>query len=66
MRISYLFQIRVRVKAHLSLHCSNTLHIIIAEGTTVPQNAVGSEADCRYRAREFDPGQVPYFHGDYS
>ena len=23
------------------------------------------ESDCRSRGREFDPGQVPYFRGDY-
>ena len=23
------------------------------------------ESDCRSRGREFNPGRVPYFHGDY-
>ena len=37
---------------------------------TGPRSAVGNvsgyrcEADCRSRGREFDPGPVPYFHGD--
>ena len=37
---------------------------------TGPRSAVGNvsgyrcEADCKSRGREFDPGPVPYFHGD--
>ena len=37
---------------------------------TGPRSAVGSVSgyrcvsDCRSRGREFDPGSVPYFHGD--
>ena len=37
---------------------------------TGPRSAVGNvsgnrcESDCRSRGREFDPGPVPYFHGD--
>ena len=30
-----------------------------------PYNGVGSESDCRSRGREYDPGLVPYFRGDY-
>ena len=39
---------------------------------TGPRSAVGNvsgyrcEADCRSRGREFDPGPVPYFRGDWS
>ena len=37
-----------------------------------PRSAVGNvsgyrcKADCRFRGREFDPGPVPYFRGDWS
>ena len=39
---------------------------------TGPRSAVGNvsgnrcESDCRSRGREFDPGPVPYFRGDWS
>ena len=39
---------------------------------TGPRSAVGSVSgyrcmsDCRSRGREFDPGPVPYFRGDWS
>ena len=39
---------------------------------TGPRSAVGNvsgnrcESDCRSRGREFDPGPVPYFRGDFS
>ena len=31
-----------------------------------PCIAVGSESACRSRGRKFDPGPVPYFHGNYN
>ena len=31
---------------------------------TQPCSAVSSESDYRSGSREFDPGMVPYFHGD--
>ena len=31
---------------------------------TRPVSAVGYWSDCRSRGCEFDPGPVPYFHGD--
>ena len=31
---------------------------------TLPTTSVGSKSDGRSRDREFDPGPVPYFHGD--
>ena len=40
--------------------------------TTGPRSAVGNVSvyrcvsDCRSRGREFDPGPVPYFRGDWS
>ena len=40
------------------------------KGNTGPRSAVGNVSgyrcvsDCRSRGREFDPGPVPYFHGD--
>ena len=43
-------------------------HIILP--FTGPRSAVGNVSgyrcvsDCRSRGREFDPGPVPYFHGD--
>ena len=42
----------------------------ITGGGTGPRSAVGNMSDyrcmsdCRSRGREFDPGPVPYFHGD--
>ena len=41
-------------------------------GNTGPRSAVGNVSgyrcmsDCRSRGREFDPGPVPYFRGDWS
>ena len=35
-------------------------HVLI----TGPYSAVGNVSDCRFRGHEFDPGPVPYFHGD--
>ena len=29
-----------------------------------PRRAIGSESNCRFRGREFDPVLVPYFRGD--
>ena len=31
---------------------------------TEPHSTVGSESDCRSRGHKFDPGPVPYFHGN--
>ena len=28
------------------------------------RNTVGNKSYCRSRGRQFDPGVVPYFHGD--
>ena len=41
-------------------------------GSTGPRSAVGNMScyrcvsDCRSRGREFDPGPIPYFRGDWS
>ena len=42
------------------------------EASAGPRSAVGNVSgyrcvsDCRSRGREFDPGPVPYFRGDWS
>ena len=44
----------------------------ISTTITGPRSAVGNvsgnrcESKCRFRGREFDPGPVPYFRGDWS
>ena len=44
----------------------------VTQYCTGPRSAVGHvsgnrcESDCRSRGREFDPGPVPYFRGDWS
>ena len=42
------------------------LQILIHGVYTGPCSAVGNVSDCRSRGREFDPGPVPYFRGDWS
>ena len=32
--------------------------------STRPLSTVGNKSDCRSRGREFNPGPIPYFHGD--
>ena len=64
--------------ATLPIYGKNPLNILIS-GTkrpmaldTGPPSTVGKvsgnrcESDCRSRGREFDPGPVPYFRGDWS
>ena len=53
----------------LSVHLDR--HLVHYEGFfTGPRSAVGNVSgyryvsDCNSRGREFDPGPVPYFHGD--
>ena len=46
--------------------CMYTLKTIITLPCTWPRSAIGSQSDCRSRGREFDPGPVPYFRGDWS
>ena len=44
--------------------------LLLKTNLTGPRSAVGNVSgyrcvsDCRSRGREFDPGPVPYFHGD--
>ena len=46
------------------------VHMSYLAGGAGPRSAVGNVSgyrcvsDCRSRGREFDPGPVPYFHGD--
>ena len=48
------------------------VQIHLKSTTTGPRSAVGNVSgyrcvsDCRSRGREFDPGPVPYFRGDWS
>ena len=48
------------------------LYELIHLSSSRPRSAVGNVSDyrcvsdCRSRGREFDPGPVPYFHGDWS
>ena len=59
---------RLRVRASpASLYC------VLEQDTSIPpRSAVGNVSgyrcvsDCRSRGREFDPGPVPYFRGDWS
>ena len=50
-----------------SVHCKalNETNIFTGPGSAVG-NMSGNrcESDCRSRGSEFDPGPVPYFHGD--
>ena len=62
----------------LLLYTSNIRHLCLFQMhldslcRTGPRSAVGNvsgnrcESDCRSRGREFDPGQVPHFRGDFS
>ena len=53
-----------RIKPQLHIHDSHSGYI------AGPRSAVGNVSgyrcvsDCRSRGRQFDPGPVPYFHGD--
>ena len=57
---------------HYSLSLTCIVEIAFHWYQTGPRSAVGNvsgyrcEADCRSRGREFDPGPVPYFRGDWS
>ena len=48
---------------------SKAINVLLMTG---PHSAVGNVSgyrwgpDCKSRGREFDPGLVPYFHGDFS
>ena len=52
------------------LGCLKFLRFFRVNGRCWARSAVSNvsgnrcESDCRSRGREFDPGQVPYFHGD--
>ena len=63
----------------VTIECSNLNPGIIVQSQTVltkeftgPRSPVGNVSgyrcvsDCRSRGREFDPGPVPYFRGDWS
>ena len=71
------FGLRLRQHQYLVYACSegldestHFLHIRLGF-ITEPRSAVGNmsanrcESDCRSRGREFNPGPVPYFRGDY-
>ena len=53
-----------------SLICGTCFTDQVQRVNTGPRSAVGNVSgyrfvsDCRSRGREFDPGLVPYFHGD--
>ena len=49
-------------------NCVTFLKIRITGPRRAVCNASGNrcESDCRSRGHEFDPGPVPYFHGDWS
>ena len=48
------------------------IYAFVLKRSTGPRSAVGNVSgyrcvsDCRSRGREFDPGSVPYFRGDWS
>ena len=49
------------------LSVSYTVHIHFVDYTSVTVGNVSGYrcvSDCRSRGREFDPGLIPYFHGD--
>ena len=54
---------------HLLIYLFSSKYTVSWAG---PRSAVGNVSgyrcvsDCRSRGREFDPGPVPYFHGDWS
>ena len=60
-------------KPQISLRmCAVWSEPLLVTRITGPRSAVGNvsgnryESDCRSRGREFDPGPVPYFRGDFS
>ena len=57
---------------HIYFQWRRLVTVQFKASVTGPRSAVGNvsgyrcEADCRSRGREFDPGPVPYFRGDWS
>ena len=75
LRDAHIIQTRYNLKflQFISfLSCINIQMWMVGCTNSRPRNAVGNvsgnrcESDCRSRGREFDPGPVPYFRGDWS
>ena len=71
----HVFAGRVKIVSHLSCKTSATLKyfcpLCVHRSFTAltwcgPHSPVGNMSDCRSRGWEVDPGQVPYFCGDWS
>ena len=68
------FRLSILIFLQKLLFCGKKLSLILPiqpqAMMTGPRSAVGNVSgyrcvsDCRSRGREFDPGPVPYFHGD--